>query len=278
MTLINRTEASHWYLRDGTPFHTVPKADGNGTRSTTLADARKVGAYPSVTNVLGILAKPALVAWQQEQAILSALTLPRIAGETDDAFAKRVVQDKDTQVEQAADLGTKIHDVCAEYALGAKAGDSAFRCDDKNVYELFRPFADWFDANVLEVGQVEAVVTSHAYGYAGRMDMTLKLKDIGWCVVDIKSQKVKRDAKGRAKPAFYETWPLQLSAYREAMYQCAAVREVCQIVSVVIDSVTPGPVHVKVWDDQSTDHTKAFHNALSLWKYIKEYDPTNYEH
>src|SRR5690349_2783167 len=87
MTLIERQPASHWYLRDGRPFHEIAKKDGSGNRPVTLADARKVMALPSVTNVLGVLAKPGLEAWKIEQGIIAALTLPRLSGETLDGFA-----------------------------------------------------------------------------------------------------------------------------------------------------------------------------------------------
>src|SRR3954471_18181417 len=105
MNLIEREPASHWYLRDGTPFHDVEKKDGTGIRPATLADARKVGALPSVTNVLGVLAKPGLDAWKIEQGIMAALTLPRLAQEPLDLFARRVVVDMGEQVERAADFG-----------------------------------------------------------------------------------------------------------------------------------------------------------------------------
>ena len=93
MILIHRESPSHWYLPDGTAYHEVPRTDGNGMRSATLRDARKVNAFPSVTNILGVLAKPALDAWKQEQAILAALTLPRRDDEPLDSFAHRVVAD-----------------------------------------------------------------------------------------------------------------------------------------------------------------------------------------
>ena len=97
MILIERQAPSHWYLRDGRPFHEIARKDGCGSRPVTLADARKVLALPSVTNVLGILAKPALEAWKIEQGILSSLTLPRHPGEDLAAFAKRIVTDMGQQ-------------------------------------------------------------------------------------------------------------------------------------------------------------------------------------
>ena len=74
MVIIPREPSSHWYFPDGTPLHQVPRADGKGSRPTSLRDARKLGLFPSVTNVLSILAKPGLEAWKQEQAILAART------------------------------------------------------------------------------------------------------------------------------------------------------------------------------------------------------------
>jgi hypothetical protein len=100
--------------------------------------------------------------------------------------------------------------------------------------------------------------------------MVALLKGIGWAVVDFKTQKVKRSAKGEAKPAFYETWPLQLAAYRQAVLVSGA-KHVTGLVSVVIDSVQPGPVHVKQWTD--VDYFGSFLAAVALWKYVKGYDP-----
>jgi len=93
-----------------------------------------------------------------------------------------------------------------------------------------------------------------------------------WAVVDFKTQKVKRSAKGEAKPTFYETWPLQLAAYRQAVLVSGA-KHVTGLVSVVIDSTQPGPVHVKQWTD--VDYFGSFVAALALWKYVKGYDPVH---
>src|SRR6478752_3695799 len=112
MILIERQPASHWYLRDGRPYHEIAKKDGSGNRPVTLADARKVLALPSVTNILNVLAKPGLDAWKIEQGIMAALTLPRRADEPLDTFARRVVVDMGEQVDRAADFGTAIHSAC----------------------------------------------------------------------------------------------------------------------------------------------------------------------
>ena len=264
MTLIDRQAPSHWYLRDGQPFHVVAKKDGTGSRPVTLADARKVMALPSVTNVLGVLAKPGLDAWKIEQGIMAALTLPPLPGEPLDVFARRVVSDMGAQVEKAADFGTAIHAACELYArekIPQREGD---------LVPFLEPWRLWFDENVERIGCLERVLVDLQLGCAGRVDMIAKLKDIGWAVVDFKTQKVKRSAKGEPKPVFYETWPMQLAAYM-GMANTPQGPSIDTVISVVIDSVQPGPVHVKVYEDPEK-HLMAFLAALELWKYVKGYD------
>jgi len=265
MTLIDRQPASHWYLRDGRPFHQIAKKDGSGDRAVTLADARKVLALPSVTNILGVLAKPGLDAWKIEQGIMAALTLPRAADEPLDAFARRVVTDMSAQVEKAADFGTAIHAACEAYAINKELPGS------EPLLAFIKDWVLWFDENVERIDCIEQVVVHPTALYAGRVDMVAKIKGVGWCVVDFKTQKVKRSAKGEPKAAFYETWPLQLAAYREAI-NVSTGKNIVGLVSVVIDSVEPGPVHVKVWDGPF-NYMKVFAAAYHAWKYIKCYSP-----
>ncbi|MDB6057687.1 MAG: hypothetical protein JWO95_1531 [Verrucomicrobiales bacterium] len=265
MTLIDRQAPSHWYLRDGRPFHQIAKKDGSGDRAVTLADARKVLALPSVTNILGVLAKPGLDAWRIEQGIMAALTLPRGADEPLDAFARRVVKDMSEQVEKAADFGAAIHAACEAYAINKELPS------DPTLLAFIKDVVRWFDENVERIDCIEQVMVHPTALYAGRVDMVAKIKDVGWCVVDFKTQKVKRSAKGAPKPAFYETWPLQLAAYREAV-NVSTGKNIVGLVSVVIDSVEPGPVHVKVWPE-TFDYTKVFAAAYNAWKYVKCYSP-----
>ena len=269
MILVKRESASHWYLPDRSPFHEVERADGKGLRSVTLRDARKVGAYPSVTNVLAVLAKPALDAWKQEQAILAALTLPRLDGESEDDFARRVVADMSAQVTKAADLGTAIHAACEVYAQSAALPES------RDVRALFEPVREWFDMEVERIACVEAIVAHHEFAFAGTVDLVAKLRSTGdWAVIDFKTQRVKADAKGVPKPNFYETWPMQLEAYRQAILHSGVGKQPKDIVSVVINSQSPMPVTPKVWPrEEHAGYWNAFINARNLWVWMKGYNP-----
>ena len=269
MLIVPRESASHWYFPDGTPLHEVPRADGKGQRPTSLRDARKFGLFPSVTNVLGVIAKPALDAWKQEQAILAALTLPRQEDEPLDAFAKRVVADMSGEVRSAADRGSAIHTAIETYAQGG------WIPEDREVAALFEPARQWFDAEVTQVHSVEIATAHLEWGYAGRVDLVATLRSTGRpTVIDFKTQKTRRDKAGNFKPIFHDTWPLQLEAYRQALASKDKGLADAAIASVVIGSTEPVPVEVKVWDDaEKPGFFRAFLAARDLWVWQKNYCP-----
>ena len=196
-----QSEAScHWYLPDGTPFFEVPYADlKKGMRKATLADARKVGALPSVTTIMQSLAKPQLEAWKIEQACLAVLTAPRAAGEELDVFVKRVLgeeRQQDAEAAAARDLGTRIH-AAMELAL-----------QDQPFDETLSAYVLPAIAEIKRHGKVkrsEFVVVGE--GYAGRCDLELE----PLCLVDFKTTKTLPTKA---------SWPehqLQLSAYAATM-------------------------------------------------------------
>ena len=70
-------KSQHWYDKDGNACFEVPKAKGGGMRATTLADARKMGLYPSVTTIMGVMAKPQLDDWKLQQVAERAYANPQ---------------------------------------------------------------------------------------------------------------------------------------------------------------------------------------------------------
>lgn len=255
MILVRPKSNAHWYEADGTPRHTVIGSKGV-ERATTLRDARQLNLFPSVTSILGVLAKPGLEAWKQEQAILAAITLPRVAGEGDDAFAARVVRDMDAQVERACDFGTRIH-------LGiecANAGRPKLAAPETDPW--IEHYETWRIANIVRVVSTEQSVVSN--GYAGRYDMLAEHQEHGLCLVDFKTQNVKK-----GKPTFYETWGWQLAAYRRALGMK------CQCLSLVIDSNTPSAPVEKLWSEEELiDGLEIFAAAVRIWQRQRGYVPT----
>ncbi len=266
-------DSAHWYGRDGVPMHSVPSAKGE-PRPTTLRDARKLNLVPSVTNILGVIAKPELTAWLQEQAVMAALTLPRIAGETEDAFAKRVVTDSLTTRDGAADFGTAFHH-------GAERVAHTLEVDRADLLSAWlNRYRDWFQANALTTRWTEKVLVHQEWGYAGTADLLIEHAVHGLTLVDFKTTKLKVLPDGqRAKFSPYKTWCYQLAAYRRALLPSLGFGttsgEPVKCMNLVINSVEPSAPIEHVWSESEMQRGwTAFEAARRLWSIEKNYDPT----
>lgn len=251
------SDSAHWYGRDGVPMHSVPSARGE-LRPTTLREARKLGLLPSVTNVLGVINKPELVEWKMTQAVLAALTLPRLEGEGEDAFAKRVVEDSQSRVRSAADFGSAFH-------AGAELVANTLEVDQAGPYAAWLNLhRDWFQSNCVRVIWTERVLTNGELGYAGTADLLVEHQQHGLTLVDYKTQGVKPGYKARA----YGSWCQQLAAYRRAIGKPMAC------VNVIVNSTEPAAPVEHLWtEDQLAAGLESFEAALVIWRNEKAYDP-----
>ena len=259
-------------------MHSVPSLKGKA-RPTTVRDARKLGLYPSVTNIIGVIAKPELTSWLQAQAVMAALTLPRNPGENEDAFAQRVVADSQTTRDSAADFGTAFH-AGAEQVAHALAVDK----EHPAAAWLHHYFA-WYRRNVVSLRWTEAVLVNHDMGYAGTADLLIDHAVHGLTLVDLKTQKIStphpsplpgRGGEGdgaqriarptKAKP--YSTWCYQLAAYRKAL----GLPVKC--LNLIVNSNEPSEPIEHVWSAEELETGwRAFMAAHQLWVIEKGYDP-----
>jgi len=250
-------DSAHWYRRDGVPLHTVRSAKGD-PRATTLRDARKLSLLPSVTNVLGVIAKPELTAWLQEQAVLAALTLPRHAGEAEDVFAKRVVADSLTTRDGAADFGTAFHHGAERVARSLEVDPTEALAPWLSLYR------DWFQANCVRLLWTEQVLVNAELGYAGTADLLIEHQAHGLTLVDLKTQGV----KAASGPSTYKSWGYQLAAYRRALGQPVTC------LNLIVNSREPHPPVEAPWSEAELERCwVAFEAALTLWRVEKNFDP-----
>jgi hypothetical protein len=250
---------SHWYERNGAPRSTITGKNGK-ERDTTLRDARKLGLVPSVTTILDVLNKAALVEWQVKQGILAALTLPRTSGEADETFLARVLDDSKQQAIQAAEEGTRIHDAIEAsfkgnpVPIGYGLHVAAVRL---KLLETFPDVTDW------------TAETSFAspLGYGGKVDLHSPSTGI---VVDHKSKDMAPGSVQRL--AYDQDW--QLSAYHRGL---ALPTNVCA--NIFVSRTVPGYVEIHVWKaEEITQAWNVFACALAAWKRIKGYDSSWIEH
>ena len=251
-------ESAHWYTRTGEAAYEVPKK-GGGLRPATLRDARKLDLLPSVTSIMSIKAKPQLTNWMIRQAVLSAMTLPRLDDETDDAFLKRVEQDRQAQGRAAADEGTRIH-AAIETALLGGSFDPAYTkhvCGAIDALKSIDPDAAWLPEKSFACG----------LGYAGKVDLHAPETDrhgLG-IVADFKT----KDFGDGDKLKPYDEWGIQLAAYARGLYMERADRY-----SVVVSRDNPGLVWVHKWDRETQpNHLQQFVSMLRLWQLDRRYEP-----
>lgn len=117
MIVKSEESSGHWYTQDGSPAYRVIGKNGV-ERNTRLTDARERGLVPSVTTISGLLAKPGLSNWLQQQVLLAALTLPRAEGESEENWLQRVMSDAKSTGRDAADRGTRLHGMLESFYQG----------------------------------------------------------------------------------------------------------------------------------------------------------------
>ena len=171
-------------MPEKTKVHTVYKS-GSGKR------------VPSVTTILGVLGKPALIHWAWQCGI--------------DGLDYRGVRDN------AADIGTLAHYLILCHLKGLKPDTSEYSAQDIDQAEtcLIKYWA-WEKENQIEPILVEEPFVSEKYGFGGTIDCLAKMGD-DLVLVDHKTGK-----------AIYSDMFFQLAAYQallsEAGYDIANAR------------------------------------------------------
>lgn len=239
-----KEKTGHWY-----------SASGESAHDADLRRARREGLFPSVTSVLSELAKPGLDAWKRQEAILAALTLPRMPGESEQDFSARVVRDMDATGSKAAETGTMIHEwaenVINDKTLPAPEGYEA-------VCAMLRC---WIDENLGE-GIAEESMVNTEYGYAGRKDFSgIICGEYG--IMDFKTQNVKPGKR----PTFYPEHCYQLAAYAEG--------KPMRLTNVIVGVHKDNPIiAVKDWSaEEASNGWEIFKHCLAIWQKKRCYDP-----
>jgi len=239
----NTSESGHWYLPDGSPAYRIIGKNGK-ERNSTVKDAREHGLLPSVTTIIGCASKgEGLQRWLQEQAILAALTLPRLEGESEEDWLSRVVADSKETAKQAAERGTQIHGVIEAFYEGIYIPELPpyVRAVESAINEHFG-------------SQLWISEKSFAYGgFGGKCDLVAK----SGFVVDFKTTEKDLD-----KLDYFFDHQMQLSAYRQGFEmpkaRCAivyvnALQNKAKLVEIPEDDLRIG------WD--CFTHLLAFYRA-----------------
>jgi hypothetical protein len=197
-------KSGHWYTPQGTPAYTT--IGKTGERPTTLRDAKKLGLLPSVTTIINVANKgEGLQRWLAEQAILAALTLPRLEGEEEGVWLSRVMKDSKATGREAAERGTAIHNIIESYFEQVYMPEKPAYLDeiDKVLKDAFGE-QPWLSERSF----------GHLLGFGGKCDLMAKpINGQGQgFIVDFKTKTTDLD-----KIDVWFEHELQLASYREGL-------------------------------------------------------------
>jgi len=240
------SESNHWYTRDGVPRYTVIGKNGK-ERATTLRDARTENLVPSVTTILNVAAKPALIQWLQKQVLLAALTLPRKSDEPEDDYIARIMDDSKEQGRAAADAGTDIHASIQGFYEGV-----VINRHQQHVQGCVDAMRQHFG----DQAWIAERSFAHEIGFGGKCDLHATAD--GGIVADVKTKEFSDPSKVDA----YDEHLMQLSAYRVGLgipnARCA---------NVFVSRSVPGLVKVVEWSsDDLARGWQMFSALLKFWQ------------
>lgn len=170
------------------------------------------GPIPSVTTILDVIHKQALVEWWKSQIALSAmLHLHELIGLTaEEGIAK--LQGYPTAVrDSAGSLGSQVHALAHMQGIAPQGGETAATgfevSDDTFPYlEAFRGFLAFLERQGGIIVSSEHAIWNKTEGYAGTYDLIVSLWDEFW-LLDLKT--------GRS---YYPDYGLQLAGYAHGEY------------------------------------------------------------
>lgn len=259
---------SHWYATDATPrYELIGKTTGK-PRAVTLRDARENNWVPSVTTILKLLHKEALVNWLCEQCCLAVLTTPRKEGEGEDAFVERVlhverVQDQESTI--ARDKGTEIHAALEDYFTGIEI--------DPAIKPWILPAAQKLCTYGALAASEKILVGD---GFAGKTDLILDAPDCWW-IWDYKTTKKLPDPK---KGGAWTEHRLQLAAYAQAYEDLLTIgflpkglNKPIRTGNVYISSIEEGAFVICEHDEWQTTYAEGFAPLVTHWQWNNKYRP-----
>lgn len=227
----------------------------------TLRQARKLHAegkvaVPSVTTYMGIMNKPQLNKWGQENVAKACWAQKEGFGGTEEEWIDKALATASGASRGAMDLGTRIHKA-DELAATGQEYDA-----DLDVY--VQAIAKARAELGLKASHREECMGSLKYGVGGRCDEWTDCM----AIIDLKSRK----SKGK-KVASYETDPIQLACYGFCKWGNAFFKQGRGVI-IAISTTNPGLVTVHQW--AGTELVQAFEAFLSMtavWRYINNCDP-----
>ena len=213
--------------------------------------------FPSVTTVLNVIAKPALVPWARNVALekVRETLYEHLASGNQvidplwvDAIIEQARHRPDLVRDQAADLGTQAHGLIEQIILGMEPEVPP------DLAQVVDNFTSWRRKAGLDIHLAETMVYSAKYRYAGTMDALAYRKGI-MVALDWKTSN-----------RLYSEHALQVAAYAKALEEMTG-QPVKEAWVVRLGKTAPEFEARQVLD--MADSFIAFRAALYLWRSMR---------
>ena len=249
----------HFYTDDPpAPFYEVEYADkkrAGEMRPVTIKDARKIGAYPSPNEVMGVLDKPGLLYWKlQQMADATHDVVLDLGGDWDEYGWSQAYDLYKKKTEEASKKGTEIHDAIESVLLGDKP--------DKHK-DILNSVFTWLALEDINPTGIEEVFVSKEYGIGGKIDVVYedKLTIVDWKTIDTKDKEFRPYTKDKT--------PL-LAAYSMGIFGTLDA----SLWNVFISRDEPGVIIPKLYTKEEIEYGwDKFKLCYELWVLDKSYDP-----
>ena len=214
------------------------------------------GLFPSVTTVLDVINKPALVPWARNTALESVETaLMKRTGSQEaitPEWVSQVIAEARRRPEQvrdqAADFGTQAHVAIDQIVQGMEPQIPP------EMELVINNFAEWRRDSNLDIKLTETMVFSAKYRYAGAMD-AIAYREGSLIALDWKTSN-----------GIYPEYALQVAAYAKALEEMTG-NPVTEAWTVRFGKSAPEFEARQVMDLEKS--FIAFRAALYLWRAIK---------
>jgi len=228
------------FYHEGARLTEVPKKSG-GTKAPTIREAIELGAVPSVTEVLNLIAKPFLFTWVEDKAFQFAWDSAATPIPYEDA--KELYK---SQSKAAMDKGSELHDKMSRLEPD----------------EFTQEAVAWVNERY-KITEHEIQFSSDTYG--GTIDLIGKNDDGSVDIIDFKFVMSDR------KPRDQELW--QLAAYRAWVQETRSVRK---CINLLISQDDGHIISAHEWTEEELNHGYfIFQSILAAWGAINNYDLVN---
>jgi hypothetical protein len=179
-------------------------AEGGSHHSVTPSEAKRRGLIFSVTTQFGMLDKPGLKVWFDNELAKAAFEQPPFDGESLKDFTRRVKSQRYSNTGGAAQLGTDIHKGIEDVLLGKSLDEISV-----GLRKYVEPAVDYFKGKNFKIVELEKVTVSLDHTFAGTVDVVAKTPSGNDIIMDWKS---KKSSPGKSMAPYPENkW--QLAAY-----------------------------------------------------------------